>query len=275
MEMEANRRKALAMQAQYFPGGVTRTEKKGPDDVTGAPGPRPSAAEGRGGRGGKPDPGKKIAGLPAAARAPEAGRWPTSPQTNAGSTGPCAPEAAPRGTGESAAGDPPEQDRTKPDRRENELMMNLMVLRNTLVRNAPAARERAKRAGKWVWRDLRLMLRLVIKTQEALLQTMPESRRDYYMAYAMNGHYELRMDGPVRTPRHVLITDVHLGSITEAAMGSECVMCLREGSEIGKCPLREALLEVAPPTELQEGHWRKCEYRGAAGDLIHGRDVEI
>ena len=240
MEMEANRRKALAMQAQYFPGGVTRTEKKGPDDVTGAPGPRPSAAEGRGGRGGKPDPGKKIAGLPAAARAPEA-----------------------------AAGE------TKPDRRENELMMNLMVLRNTLVRNAPAARERAKRAGKWVWRDLRLMLRLVIKTQEALLQTMPESRRDYYTAYAMNGHYELRMDGPVRTPRHVLITDVHLGSITEAAMGSECVMCLREGSEIGKCPLREALLEVAPPTELQEGHWRKCEYRGAAGDLIHGRDVEI
>lgn len=273
MEMEANRRKALAMQAQYFPGGVTRTEKKGPDDVTGTPGPRPSAAEGRGGRGGKPDPGKKIAGLPAAARAPE---------------------AAPRGTGESAAGgpvsgpndadalkrnhpaaEPAEIDRTKPDRRENELMMNLMVLRNTLVRNAPAARERAKRAGKWVWRDLRLMLRLVIKTQEALLQTMPESRRDYYTAYAMNGHYELRMDGPVRTPRHVLITDVHLGSITEAAMGSECVMCLREGSEIGKCPLREALLEVAPPTELQEGHWRKCEYRGAAGDLIQGRDVEI
>lgn len=166
-------------------------------------------------------------------------------------------------------------ERTKPDRRENEFMLNLMILRNTLVRNAPACRERARRAGKWIWRDIRLMLSLVARIQDALLRTMPESRDDYYRAYAENGHYEIRMNGPVRTSRHVLITDVHLGAICDAAMQSECVLCLREGKEISRCPLREALLEVALPSELQEGRWAKCEYRGAAGDLVHGRDVTI
>lgn len=40
-------------------------------------------------------------------------------------------------------------------------MLNLMILRNTLRTNAPSCRERARLAGKWVWRDIRLMLTLV------------------------------------------------------------------------------------------------------------------
>ena len=58
-------------------------------------------------------------------------------------------------------------------------------------------------------------------------------------------------------------------------MKSECILCMREGSEIGKCPLREALLETAVPTEIQEGRWEKCEYRDAAGKLVQGKDVTV
>ena len=169
----------------------------------------------------------------------------------------------------------PEPEKTKPNRLENEFMMNLMVLRNSLHHNGTACRERARRAGKWVWRDIRLMTTLVDRIQNALLRTMPESRDEYYSAYARHGHYELHIDGPVRTSRHLLVTDRHLAAMAEAAMKSECILCMREGSEIGKCRLREALLEVAPPSGIQDGHWRKCEYRGAAGDLIHGREVTI
>ena len=171
----------------------------------------------------------------------------------------------------------PAEMRTKPNRRENEFMLNLMVLRNTLRVNAPACRERARLAGKWVWRDIRLMLTLVDRIQNRMLKTMPESRDEYYAAYALHGHYELHIDGPVRTARHLLVTDKHLGSICEAAMKSECILCMREGSEIGQCPLREALLEAAAPTEIREdgGLWRKCEYREAAGKLVLGKDVSI
>ena len=167
-------------------------------------------------------------------------------------------------------------EKIKPNRAENEFMLNLMVLRSSLARFAPDCRERAKRAGRYTWRDIRLMLTLVDKVQQAFLATMPRQRLEYYLAYARHGHYEFRMDNvPAKPSRAVVITDRHLGAICDAAMKSECVMCTREGREISRCPLRDALMEVAPPTETEEGRWRKCEYQDAAGDLVMGRDVSI
>lgn len=182
------------------------------------------------------------------------------------------------GTAAPAAAAParaPEPERTKPNRRENEFMMNLMVLRNTLRTNAPACRERAQRAGAGIWEDIQRMLEAVDRIQNAMLKTMPESRDEYYSAYARHGHYELHIDGPVKTARHLLITDRHLAAMADAAMRSECILCMREGSEIGKCELREALLETAVPKEIQDGIWDRCEYRNAAGQLVLGRDVTV
>ena len=75
-----------------------------------------------------------------------------------------------------ALGEIPEKPKTNPNRRENEFMMNLMILRNTLRTNAPACRERARLAGKWTWRDIRLMTTLVDRIQDAMLTTMPPQR---------------------------------------------------------------------------------------------------
>ena len=263
LEEDRKRQAAIRIQMEMekqYGIKVTRPGPKTAGDVIPSAETVKTAAGGRAGRGGSPGKGQKIASLSAAARAPEAAARPAR-KTNEGSTGAFAPEAA-------AA-------RTRPNKRENEFMMNLMVLRNSLAANAPACRERAKKAGKWTWRDIRLMYRLVCKIQDALLRTMPESRDEYYTAYALHGHYELHIDGPVRVPKYLLVKDRHLADLADAAMRNECVMCMREGSEIGQCPLRAALLEYAPPTELQEGRWKKCEYRDAAGQLILGKDVTI
>ena len=165
--------------------------------------------------------------------------------------------------------------RTKPNRRENEFMLNMMIVRNALVAMGPDIRERARRAGRNTWRDIRLATVLICRIQEQLLATMPASRDDYYHSYAMHGHYELLMDGPIRNKRMVLISDKYLGALCEAAMENECCMCMLEGNEIGGCPLRQALLEVAPPKEVMDGKWRKCEYRDAAGKLILGEEVTV
>ncbi len=167
-------------------------------------------------------------------------------------------------------------EKTKPNKRENEFMMNLMVLRNSLKRYAPACKDRAKRSGKWTWRNIRIMEALVDRIQDAMISTMPDSRNEYYAAYARNGHYELRIDGPVREAKYILITDIHMANLLEAVMENECVMCLKEGSEIGRCPIREALLEAAPPTEVQEdGRWVKCEYHEASRRLNRGEEVYV
>ena len=165
--------------------------------------------------------------------------------------------------------------RTKPNRTENEFMLNLMILRNALVRMGPAMQERARRAGGNCWRDIRMMAVTVTKVQEQLIATMPPRRDDYYMTYAQHGHYELLINGPIRNPRMVLIADKYLGALCEAAMRSECIMCMREGAEIGTCLLRQALLEVVPPTEVEDGRWRKCEYRDAASSLIRDEAITI
>ena len=110
----------------------------------------------------------------------------------------------------------PQALKKNPNRAENEFMMNLMVLRNSLAKYSPATKERARLAGKYVWRDIRLLFRLVCKIQDALIRTMPDRRDDYYRAYAQHGHYEMKMDGPVRgTTRYVLISDTNLAAITE------------------------------------------------------------
>lgn len=230
----------------------------------------PSAAEGVRAGAEAPASGQKIARSSAAARAPQ------GPETGAGNRQTGTDGRKPGGPAEEET-EIPESLKSKPNKRENEFMLNLMVLRNTLLRNGPACRERAKLAGKWIWRDIRLATVLIDRIQEALLRTMPASREEYYSAYAHHGHYELHIDGPIRTPRQVLITDKHLGTICEAAMLSECIMCIREGNEIDHCELRDALLETAAPTAIQKGDspFRKCEYKDAASQLLHGKDVTL
>lgn len=256
MTESETRRRVMEFQAGYRGPAVISGAGMAPGGVTGGPGSCLTAAE---------RPSEQVQG-------PEAGKKIAKSSAGARST-----QAATREGRNQAEPEIPANRKTKPNKRENEFMLNLMILRNTLCRNAPACRERARLAGKWVWRDIRLMLTLVNRIQEKLIRTMPEGRDDYYSAYAKFGHYELKIDGPVRTSRHLLITDRHLATICEAAMKSECVFCLREGNEIGRCTLREALLESAAPTAVDEGDspFRKCEYREAAGQLIHGDDVTI
>ena len=260
---DEKRRRALEFQAK-IQENVTQGGGQAGTGVMPAPGTLPSAAKGvrAGAEGGQK--GQKNHGPSAAARAPEA---------EADAQGAFRSPPGPLRTQEERR-EPP---KTKPNRRENEFMLNLMILRNTLRTNAPACRERARLAGKWIWRDIRLMLTLVDRIQNAMLRTMPDSRDEYYSAYARHGHYELHIDGPVRTARHLLVTDRHLAAMAEAAMKSECILCMREGSEIGRCELREALLEAAAPTAIQEGNslFRKCEYREAAGQLVQGKDVTV
>lgn len=172
-------------------------------------------------------------------------------------------------------GEPVKQEkveRTKPNKHENFFAMDLMILKNSLAVRSEAVRDRLKKVNKYAWRDLRLLISLTNRIQNQLLETMPESRMDYYSALARNGRYRLDIEGPIRQGRVVLISDIHLAQLCETVMENECIMCLRTGKEIENCPIRQALLEVAPPTEILED---KCEYSNAAGQLIHGEDVTI
>lgn len=163
-------------------------------------------------------------------------------------------------------------EKTKPNKAENFFMMDLMILKNSLAVRMDAVRDWLKKVNRYGWRDLRLLFSLVDRIQSQLVQTMPESRLDYYAALARSGRYHLDIEGPVRQGRMVLISDIHLAQLCETVMESECLMCLKTGNEVDKCPIRQALLEVAPPTEII-GY--RCEYENAARSLVRGEEVRI
>jgi hypothetical protein len=179
------------------------------------------------------------------------------------------PETAP-------AASPPEQHpeiaKSKPNKAENFFMMDLMILKNSLAVRMGSVKDRLKKVNRYGWRDLRLLFSLVDRLQSQLMQTMPDSRWEYYSTLARSGRYHLDIEGPVRQGRMVLISDVHLAQLCETVMETECIMCLKTGKEVENCPIRQALLEVAPPTEII-GY--SCEYAEAAGDLIEGKEVHI
>ena len=166
--------------------------------------------------------------------------------------------------------------RTPPNKHENNFMIDLMVMRNALRVRAEKCVERLKLSNDNPKRDLGLLFYLVDKLEQDLLATMPDSRDAYYARVAKNGRYHLDIDGPIQQGHTVLITDKNLGYIVEVAMEQECLMCLRTGSEIDKCPLRTTLLEISPATKIRaEGSGTSCEYRDCVGKLLNGEMVTV
>lgn len=173
--------------------------------------------------------------------------------------------------------EPAEIEKTKPNKYENAFMIDLMILKNSIAVRGAKCKDRLKKVNKYAWRDLRLLETLVSKIQTQLISTMPDSRWEYYDTIAKFGRYHLDIEGgPMKPERVVLISDKRLGAILDVAIEHECLTCLRDGREIENCPLRQTLLEVAPPTEiLDEKALVGCEYRDVAGQLIRGEMVVV
>ena len=168
------------------------------------------------------------------------------------------------------------EEKKMPNAKEDALMIQLMIVRNALVEYGEAVRERL-RPVKGGWRDLRLMISLVTKTQNRLVDTMPERRWDYYYNLSQRGRIRVELPGPAKIGRYIMIHEKNLSVLAEAAMCGECAMCLRTGREVRGCLIRDALMEVAPPEEVRDlrGLSLGCEYRDAAGQLVRQEEITL
>ena len=170
----------------------------------------------------------------------------------------------------------PEAERKKPNKNENQFMTDLIILKNSLAKRGESVRERLLKVNPNAWRDLRLLQSLVNRLQEQLMETMPLSREDYYLALCQHANYHLEITGPIRPEHMVIISDRNLGAILDVCMENECLMCLRDGKEIEECPIRRALLEVGPPSRIREdGSGLGCEYRNVPGQLVTGKEITV
>ena len=164
-------------------------------------------------------------------------------------------------------------EKTMPNRKENRFMTNLMVVLHTLLSDREAAEKRLMEYGyRYAKRDIALLIAMDNRLQEQMLSTMPDRRIAYYQKMANEAQIVIEFPGAVKLDRHVLMEVEDLGALAEAAMRGECAVCIRDGREVKRCRLRDALLPIAPPREFSRVG---CEYRRPASQLIQGEDVTI
>lgn len=167
-------------------------------------------------------------------------------------------------------------EKTMPNRRENRFQTNLMVMMHTLLEDKAAAIARLKAHGyRDAARDIGLLIWLNNRLQEEMLSTMPLKRLEYYEKMAREAQIVIDFPGAVKKDRWLLVSVRDLAAVTEAAMRGECAMCIREGREIRRCALHEAMLSYAPPDAAIEASPLRCEFRGPAGQLIRGEEIKL
>lgn len=179
---------------------------------------------------------------------------------------------------ENAAKTEAEMRKKLPNKLENAFMLDLMLLKAGLSKRRAAVRERLEEAGyRNAWRDLQLLYTLTCRIQNALYETMPKKRQEYYDWMGAYTKYHIAVEGPL--PNHgkvVPISDRNLGAILDECVEHTCLLCLKDGREIEACPIREALLEVGPPKEVHEDPGRfGCEYRNMAGQVVRGEEIDV
>lgn len=112
------------------------------------------------------------------------------------------------------------------------------------------------------WRQYRLVESALTSLIAGLYDTMPA--KQVLRVEHMMQHGEVKIDlAPVakNTLGYLTVHENDLAVIATAAMQGECAMCIKDGDEIKKCPLRKALWEIATPDELPKFG---CRYRAGA-----------
>ena len=164
-----------------------------------------------------------------------------------------------------------EKEYTPFNRREHSFYVDLILLRNTMMNNADAVKDRLKDTPG-AWRDLKLMEKIAEKIQNALSLTIPAEKLLRYKKLVECGRYYLDFPGPVPRKNYRLMDVKELTYLAEEAIKGKCALCMAEGREVKRCALREALLTAAIPSEISRVG---CEYRHVAAQLEAGKDVVL
>lgn len=116
------------------------------------------------------------------------------------------------------------------------------------------------------WRQWRLMAVTLDHLLTALYDSMTPRNLRHLENISDHGEIIIRLRPAVRVPEHTLVNEDDLRTLVNAAMASECSICLRQGREIDRCPLRAALMNICPPYEDPN---TSCGYQMVAisGDL--------
>lgn len=120
------------------------------------------------------------------------------------------------------------------------------------------------------WRDYRMIATRLSRLVSQIYETLPTNRIRYMETLCAYGEVLIRVRPAAKSDENILIPVSALKMLVNHAMAGTCTMCFKGRDEVKACKLRKALIEVAPPVDLNLG---ECPYRYVIEQNEEGRYI--
>ncbi len=153
--------------------------------------------------------------------------------------------------------------------REMQIIEYLAALDAQLTGHQDALRKRLKLVPNG-WRQWRLMTVTTGALLSSLYDTLPLKSLKHMENLCRNGEVLVRIKPIARQPGQIVADEDDLREIINAAMASECALCLRGEKEVKSCKLRRAMMEIIPPEDIP---LYGCPYRDITINSEYGKYI--
>lgn len=108
------------------------------------------------------------------------------------------------------------------------------------------------------WRNYRLARTCAEKAIDAVYASVDDETRFHMRNIADSSEVIIRPVKRAVEAEMQLVDSNMLKVLVNTSMSAECSICIKEGSDIRKCPLRKSLMFIAPPSRIPNNG--KCPY---------------
>lgn len=104
-----------------------------------------------------------------------------------------------------------------------------------------------------LWRQYRIVSTAITKVVDGLYDTLEPNVLHRMRRLCDHAEVVFRTRSPLnKSTDTAIVLEKDINVVINAAMESRCAICLKEGSDIKKCELRKALMNIAPPSDLEK-----------------------
>lgn len=112
------------------------------------------------------------------------------------------------------------------------------------------------------WRDLRMVQKVVARLMTAIYDIVPGKTLKHFQDLVNYGEISVRFKPVGSVQEKILMHGDEAEVLVDTCLAEKCSLCMLEGPDVKRCPLRKCLIHVAPPTDFEEERPIGCEYQG-------------
>lgn len=144
--------------------------------------------------------------------------------------------------------------------RETRSIEMIAVLDARLANDRPYLEDRLRSVPD-LYRQWRIAETAVCKVVDGLYETLDEKTLMRIRKIYNNGEVIVRPKGSLtKDSDTAIVLAEDLKTLVDTVTSSECGMCLKDGKNIKRCKVREALMRLTPPVKVFDENASLCEY---------------